>query len=150
MKRCLFACLLAIFFTASMVAQSNAQPWPKEARSAKTVAIVNNTHNDAVAQGAAEAIQRWGQLSVVEGAEAADLVLTFDKKSEHQSNSTEKTGADGKTESGFGMTFGSSVSMKAKLKGAEVSFYTTRTGESKKKAGSACVTDLQGAYNVTH
>jgi hypothetical protein len=127
-------------------AQMNAHPVPKPALEAKTVAVVNNTHNDAVTEGAIEALKRWGRFTIVDDSDAADLTLTFDKKSEHEGTSTQKKGDDGKTDSGYSVSFSTSIHMKATLKGSETSFYSTTTGESKKKAGAGCILDLQRIY----
>ena len=141
--------LLALCFacvTGSASSQMNVRPFPKAAMTAKTVAIVNDTHNDAVSDGAVEALKRWGRFTIVDDSDAADIVLTFDKKSEHEGTSTQKTGDDGKTDSGYSVTFSSSIHMKATVKGGDSSFYSTTTGDSKKKAGSSCILDLQRAY----
>ncbi len=127
-------------------AQMNVKPLPKPALAAKTVAIVNNTHNDALSEGAIEALKRWGRFTIVDDSDAADITLTFDKKSEHEGTSTQKTGEDGKPDTNYSMSFSSSVHMKAMLKDGDAAFYTTSTAESKKKAGTACILDLQRAY----
>lgn len=142
--------MLLTLFCASVAglatAQMNVKPFPKEALSAKTVAIVNNTKNGAVEDGAVESLKRWGRFTVVDDADAADIVLTFDKKSEHEGTSTQKTGDDGKPDTNYSVTFSSSIHMKATVKGVDAPFYTTTTSDSKKKAGSGCVTDLQRAF----
>lgn len=131
--------------------QVNIKPLPKPALVAKTVAIINNTHNDAVSEGAVEALKRWGRFTIVDESDAADITLTFDKKSEHEGTSTQKTGDDGKPDSSYSMSFSSSVHMKAMLKDGDAAFYTTTTSESKKKAGAACILDLQRTYlSATH
>jgi hypothetical protein len=127
-------------------AQLNVRPLPKPALAAKTVAIVNNTHNDAVEEGAVEALKRWGRFTIVDDSDAADITLTFDKKSEHEGTSTQKTGDDGKPDTNYSISFSSSIHMKATLKGGDSSFYSTTTGESKKKAGAGCILDLQRIY----
>ncbi len=126
--------------------QSSVRPFPKAVFVARTVAIINNTHNEAVEQGAIDALKRWGKLTVVDDADLADITLTFDKKSEHEGSSSQKPGEDGKPSSSYSLSFSSSVRMKAVLKGETSSFYAASTSESKKKAGAECVTDLQGAY----
>ena len=128
------------------MAQVSVHPLPKPALAAKTVAIINNTHNDAVSEGAIEALKRWGRFTIVDDSDEADIKLTFDKKSEHQSTSTQKTGDDGKPDSSYSMSFSSAIHMKASLKGGDSPFYTTTTGESKKKAGAGCILDLQRTY----
>jgi hypothetical protein len=131
----------------SAFGQRVVRPLPKAVFAAKTVVILNNTHNEAVEQGALEALKRWGRVTVIDDADAADVVLTFDKKSEHEGTSSEKTGDDGKPSSNYSMSFSSSIHMRAVLKGSDSSFYTATTSESKKKAGAECITDLQAAYN---
>lgn len=144
MKTFLSAMLMLVCGVGS--AQLNVKPFPKEALAAKTVAIVNNTHNDAVGDGAIEALKRWGQFTIVDDADTADVVLTFDKKIDHEGTSNQKTGEDGKPETSYSMSFSSQVYMKATVKGAGSPFYKTTSGESKKKAGAGCITDLQRAY----
>ena len=129
-------------------AQKAITPFPKEALAAKTVAIVNNTHNEAVTEGAIEALKRWGRFTVVDDSDIADLTLTFDKKSEHDGASSQKPGDNGKPDYSYSMSFSSSIHMHAALKRSDTSFYSTTTSESKKKAGAECVTDLQRAYNA--
>jgi hypothetical protein len=98
-----------------------------------------------VEQGAAEALQRCGKFTVIDDADTADITLTFDKKSEHAGSSTQTTGDDGKPNSSYSMSFSSSIHMVARVKGERRPFYDHTTSESKKKAGAACVTDLQQA-----
>jgi hypothetical protein len=144
--------LLLVLFIVSLAGAAYAQkaitPIPKEALAAKTVAIVNNTHNEAVTDGAIEALKRWGRFTVVDDSDIADLTLTFDKKSEHDGASSQKPGDDGKPNYGYSMSFSSSIHMHVAIKGSDRSFYSTTTSESKKKAGADCVTDLQRAYNA--
>lgn len=147
MNKLIFLFALLFAATAGMAnAQVKVQPFPKAALTAKTVVIVNNTHNDAVTEGAIEVLKRWGRFTIVDDSDAADLVLTFDKKTEHEGASTQKTGDDGKPDTNYSVSFSSSIHMKATLKGGDSSFYTTTTGDSKKKAGAGCVLDLQRAY----
>jgi hypothetical protein len=127
-------------------AQRSIQPFPKEVLTAKTVAIVNNTHNEAVEQGAVDALKRWGRLTVIDDSDLADITLTFDKRSEHDGSSSQTTGEDGTSSSGFSMSFSSSIHMSAVVKGANRSFYATTTSASKRKAGAECITELQGAF----
>jgi hypothetical protein len=138
---------MAVLFCAGSVSgQINVRPLPKAALMAKTVAIVNNTHNDAVSEGAVEALKRWGHFTIVDDSDAADITLTFEKKSEHEGTSTQKTGDDGKPDTSYSVTFSSSIRMKATLNGGDNAFYSTTTSESKKKAGAGCILDLQRAY----
>src|ERR1700686_2346173 len=97
MKRRLLAALLfSAMGLGAMWGQRSIWPFPRAALAARTVAIVNNTHNEAVEQGAEEALRRWGRFTVVDDAGTADITLTFDKKSEHAGSSTQTTGDDGK------------------------------------------------------
>jgi hypothetical protein len=138
-----------LFFTASAVAQR--KPIPRPVFAAKTVAIVNHAHNDAVEASALESLKRWGKFTVVDDPETADIVITFEKKSEHESKNTEttKNNNDGQPEasSTYSMSFGSSLTMKATMKGSTTPFYTATNSDSKKKGGAACVVDFQSAYN---
>ena len=146
MKGLLVLLLVLCFGFSAATAQRNVKPFPRDVFTAKTVALVNNTHSDAVQQGALEALRRWGKLTVIDDAELADITLIFDKKSEHEGSSSQQPDKDGKPSSSYSLSFSSSVSMKAKLKGSDESFYTTSTGESKKKAGDECVRELEEAY----
>ncbi len=76
----LFGLLLWAPFAALLSAQRNVQPFPKEVRLAKTVYIVNSTHNEAVEQGAIEALKRWSRFKVSDDPDNADIVLTFEKR----------------------------------------------------------------------
>lgn len=128
-------------------AQRMIKPFPKVVFTAKTVAIVNNTHNEAVSDGAVEALKRWGHFTVIDDSDIADITLTFGKKSTHSGTSSQTTGDDGKPSSNYSMSFSSSIDMSATVKGEDKPFYTTSTDESKKKAGNNCVRDLQSAYD---
>jgi hypothetical protein len=138
--------LLSAVLAGASWAQRVIRPFPKEVFAAKTVAIVNRTHNEAVEQGALEALRRWGHFTVVEDTDSADIALTFDKKSEHEGATTQTTGDDGKPSSSYSVSFSSTIHMTATVKGTDRPFYTATTSESKKKAGAECVTELQGAY----
>ena len=143
--------LFAIAITTAMAlhpafGQRNVKPFPKAVFAAKTVAIINNTHNEAVQQGAIEGLHRWGKLAVIDDPELADITLVFDKKSDHEGSSSQQPDKDGKPSSSYSLSFSSSVHMKATLKDASDPFYTASTSESKKKAGDECVRDLEQAY----
>ena len=150
MKTLILLSALSFASLGSAGAQINVKPLPKPALAAKTIAIVNNTHNDAVEEGAIDALKRWGRFTIVDDADSADITLTFDKKGEHEGTSTQKTGDDGKPDSSYSLSFSSSVHMKAMLKGGNGAFYTTSTGDSKKKAGSSCILDLQRTFLAEH
>jgi hypothetical protein len=147
MKRHLLGVVLSsAVLVGTVAAQRSIQPLPKEVFAARTVAIVNNTHNEAVEQGALDALKRWGRFTVIDDSDLADITLTFDKRSEHDGASSQTTGDDGKPSSSYSVSFSSSVHMTAVAKGADRSFYATTTSESKKKAGAECITDLQSAF----
>jgi hypothetical protein len=147
MKRHLLGIVLSsAVLMGTCAAQRSIQPLPKEVFAARTVAIVNNTHNEAVEQSAVDALKRWGRFTVIDDSDLADITLTFDKRSEHDGSSSQTTGDDGKPSSSYSVSFSSSVHMTAVAKGAGRSFYATTTSESKKKAGAECVTDLQSAF----
>jgi hypothetical protein len=146
-KRLIATLSLVATLTASFcLAQANKLPLPKPVFKAKTVVILNNTHNADVEKGAVEALKRWGKLAVIDDVDLADITLTFDKKSEHEKTSSQKPDKDGNPSSSFGMSFSSSIHMSATLKGESTAFYNATTNESKKKAGAECVVDLQQAY----
>jgi hypothetical protein len=144
------ALALCLFFAAPALAQR--KPIPRPVFAAKTIAIINHAHNDAVETGALESLKRWGKFTIVDDPDAADIVLTFEKISEHEGKSTQtsKDNNDGKqpeTSSTYSMSFGSSLTMKATMKGSTAPFYTATNSDSKKKGGAACVVDFQSAYN---
>jgi hypothetical protein len=141
---------LCLFLAASALAQR--KPIPRPVFAAKTIAIVNRTHNEAVETGALESLKRWGKFTVVDDPDTADIVLTFEKNNEHEGKSTQKetNNNDGKqpeTSSTYTMSFGSSLTMKATMKGSTTPFYTATNSDSKKKGGAGCVVDFQSAYN---
>ena len=147
MKRLIAALsLIATLSLASALGQSDSFPFPKPVFAAKTVIVFNETHNEAVEQGATEALKRWGKFTVVDDPDQADITLTFDKKSEHEGASSQTQDKDGKPSSSYSMSFSSSIHMHATLKGSSVAFYNATTTESRKKAGAECVTDFQQAY----
>src|SRR5579859_3120816 len=86
---------LLLAATITLSAQTAIKPFPKAALTAKTVTIVNNTHQEGVIDGATDAIKRWGHFTIVDDPDAADITLVFDKKSEHEKTSTQKAGDDG-------------------------------------------------------
>lgn len=145
--------VLCLLLASSAFAQR--KPFPKQVFTAKTVAILNHTHNDAVEEGALESLKRWGKFTVVDDPDTADIVLSFDKKGEHEgkSSETDKNNNDGKPPEqsyNYGVSFGSSITMKATIKGGDAPFYTATTSDSKKKAGTSCILNLQNAYNEDH
>jgi hypothetical protein len=119
---------------------------PRAAFAAKTIAIVNDTKTGEVTDGALEQLKGWGHFEVVDDADSADIVLRFDKKTDREKQSSNSTDEKGTTTWSGGMTFSSQVHMRAYLKGSETPFYTTQTGDSKKKAGVNCVTSFEKAW----
>ena len=85
---------------------------------------------------------------MTEDAENADLTLRFDKTTEHNGASSEKTGDDGKPSYSYGMTFGSTIHMKVFTKDGDAPFYTAKTGDGKQKAGAACANEFREAYRA--
>jgi hypothetical protein len=143
----LILCACSILFSAPAFSQFDQKPFPKEVFTAKTVIIFNDTHTDGVEEGATEQLKKWGHFTVVDDPDNADITLRFDKNKEHDGHSTQKTDDKGSpTDYGYSMTFGSSIHMKAYLKGSDAPFYTTKTDDSKKKGGSTCITNFQSAY----
>jgi hypothetical protein len=141
---------LCLVFAASALAQR--KPIPRPVFAAKTIAIVNHAHNDTVETGAVESLKRWGKFTIVDDPDTADIVLTFEKNNEHEGKSTQKetNNNDGKqpeTSSTYTMSFGSSLTMKATMKGSTTPFFTATNSDSKKKGGAGCVVDFQSAYN---
>jgi hypothetical protein len=144
--------MLAICLLLTTSAFAQRKPIPRPVFAAKTIAIVNHAHNDQVESGALGSLKRWGKFTIVDDPDTADIVLTFEKTSEHEGKSTqtEKNNNDGKqpeTSSTYSMSFGSSLTMKATMKGNTTPFYTATNSDSKKKGGAACVVDFQSAYN---
>jgi hypothetical protein len=121
---------------------------PKSLASAKTVAVLNDTHVDAVAQGAVDALKAWGRFTVVDDPDNADLTLRFDKSKDHEGRDSQTPDSDGKTSYGYSMSSSTSIHMKAYLKDGDAPFYTTKTDNSKKKAGMACVSDFRTALQA--
>ncbi len=126
---------------------------PAAALGAKTVAIVNDTRDPKVADGAVAALKSWGQFTVVDDPQVADITLRFDKTKERSGASTPgKTDADGKPVGdpsyGYSMTFGSKIHMKAYLKDGDAAFFTTKTDDGKVKAGMGCVNDFHTAFRA--
>jgi hypothetical protein len=141
---------LCLFLAPSVLAQR--KPIPRAVFAAKTIAIVNHAHNDAVEAGAIESLKRWGKFTIVDDPDTADIVLTFEKVSEHEGKSTEKEtnnndGKQAETNHSYSMSFGSSLTMKATMKGGTAPFYTVTNSDFKKKGGAACVVAFQSDYN---
>ena len=144
--------LVRVFVLGSVAAsavfgQGASSAFPAAALAAKTIAIVNGTSHPQVEKGAADALQSWRQFKVVDDPEMADITLRFEKNRTHEGASTQKADANGKpTDWGYGMSFGSSIRMTASLKDADKPFYSTKTDESKTKAGLSCINDFHTAF----
>ncbi len=118
---------------------------------AKTIAVVNDTRDPKVQDGAVAALKNWGQFTVVDDPQLADITLRFDKTKEHSGSAVPpKTDADGKPlgdpSYGYSMNFGSKIHMKAYLKDGDDAFYTTQTDDGKAKAGTGCVNEFHTAF----
>jgi hypothetical protein len=150
--RFVLAAILAVFvFHGVPSVAQNGGSFPPAVFTAKTVAVVNNTSNDAVEQGAIQALRAWGQFRVIDDPETADLTLRFDKSKDHDHETTSKTDANGNpSDYSFSMSMSSSIRMKAYVKDADGPFYSTKTTDSKNKAGMSCVEDLRNAYRMAH
>ena len=83
---------------------------------------------------------------MVDDVDSADIVLRFDKKTDREKQNSQSTDEKGTTTWSGAMTFSSQVHMRAYLKGSSSPFYTTQTGDSKKKAGISCVASFQKAW----
>lgn len=145
MKSFLCALLLPLTFSAVVLAQAQ-ESMPPAAFAAKTVAIVNDTNTGAVTDGALEQLNRWGRFTVVDDTDSADIVLRFDKKSDREKQNSQSTDNTGNTTWSATWTFSSQVHMRAYLKGSDTPFYSTKTDDSKKKAGVTCVTSFEQAW----
>ena len=131
----------------AVLAQSASSPFPAVALAAKTIAIVNETGDHGVDKGAVDALASWGQFRVVDDPEQADMTLRFVKTKTHEGTSTQKTDANGKqTDSGYSVTFGSSIRMTALIKDGDAPFFSTKTEDAKGKAGMSCVNDFHTAF----
>ena len=86
-------------------------------------------------------------MRLTDDVQNADIVLHFSKKGEHSGQSTEKDDDSGTPKSwSYGMTFGSKISMDATLRDGVAPFYSTTTGESKRKAGRECIQAFIGKF----
>ena len=145
MKLFLRALLLPLAFFAVVTAAAQ-ELMPRPVFVAKTVAILNDTKTGEVSDGALEQLKRWGRFTVVDEADSADIVLRFDKKVDREKQNKQSTDDKGSTSWSTTMSFSSEVHMRAYLKGSETPFYTTKTDDSKKKAGVTCVTSFEKAW----
>lgn len=145
MKPLLRALVLSLAFFA-VVAATAQEPMPRAALAAKTVAILNDTKTGEVSDGALEQLKRWGRFTIADDADSADIVLRFDKKTDREKQNNQSTDEKGTTSWSATMTFSSQVHMRAYVKGSDTPFYTTKTDDSKKKAGITCVTSFERAW----
>ena len=148
MKPSLRPLLLALALIASVTTLAQ-QSIPPAALAAKTIAIRNDTKTGEVSDGALEQLKRWGHFTIVDDTDSADIVLRFDKKTDREKQNSQSTNDDGTTSYSASMSFSSQVHMRAYLKGSDSPFYTTQTGDSKKKAGISCVTSFEKAWIET-
>ena len=132
-------------------AQAAGDNFPSAVSGAHTVAIIDDTHQPGVAQGAADAIKAWGRFTVIDDPDNADLTLRFDKEKERSGHDTQtpadQTGIpkDNSASYGYSLSFSASIHMKVYLKDGDSPFFTARSDDSKKKAGIACVNDFRSA-----
>ena len=145
MKPYLRALLLPLALVAA-ISSSAQKSIPRAAYTAKTVAILHDTKTVEVSDGALEQLKRWGHFTIVDDADTADIVLRFDKKTDREKQNSQSTDDKGSSSYSTSFTFSSQVHMRAYLKGSDSPFYTTQTGDSKKKAGSTCVTSFEKAW----
>jgi len=145
MKPFLRALLLPLALVA-VVASLAQEPIPRAAFAAKTIAILNDTKMGEVSDGALEQLKHWGRFTVVDDTDNADIVLRFDKKTVREKQSSQSTDEKGATTYSGTLSFSSQVHMRAYLKGSDSPFYTTKTDDSKKKAGVSCLTSFQRAW----
>ncbi len=148
MKRLLaWTASLLIFPLTGATAQESGRLFPPAVLAAKTVAVLNDTHTQAVTDGAVAELKEWGHFRVIDDPESADVVLHFTKATTHStSNSQTKDQKDDSTSYGFSVTSSSSIHMDATAKDAFAPFYTTKTDDSKQKAGRECAQEFIGAY----
>jgi hypothetical protein len=145
MKPFLRPLLLPLAFIAAVATLAQG-PMPRPALAAKTIAIVNDTKTGEVSDGALEQLKRWGHFTVADDTDSADIVLRFDKKTDREKQNSQSTDDKGQTTYSGTLSFSSQVHMRAYLKGADSPFYTTKTDDSKKKAGISCVTSFEKAW----
>jgi hypothetical protein len=145
MKPFLRALLLPLALVA-VVASLAQEPIPRAAFAAKTIAILNDTKTGQVSDGALEQLKNWGRFTVVDDPDSADIVLRFDKKTNREKQNSQSTDEKGATTYSGTLSFSSQVHMRAYLKGSDSPFYTTKTDDSKKKAGVSCLISFQKAW----
>ena len=149
MKPFLRLLLLSLAFLAAVPTLAQ-ESIPPIALAAKTIAILNDTKTGEVSDGALEQLKRWGHFTVVDDTDSADIVLRFDKKTNREKQNSQSTDDKGTTSYSASFSFSSQVHMRAYLKGADSPFYTTKTDDSKRKAGISCVTSFETAWLQAH
>jgi hypothetical protein len=150
MKRA-FTTLAAMWIALIVAGAAQSSSFPPSVFSAKTVAIVNETTSSAVSDGAASALHAWGQFKIVDDPDSADVILHFDKSKGHQTQDSHKSDSNGNpTDYGFSISVSSAIHMKAYVKGSDTPFYTTKSDDSKAKAGISCVEDFRNIYRIAH
>jgi hypothetical protein len=151
MKRLAFLILILTTACGNVALSQSKTAFPAGLATAKTIAIENDTHVDAVADGAADAIRAWGRFQLVDDPTTADLTIRFDKNRDREGQDSQKPDpATGQTSYGYSMSFSTSIHMKVYYKDADTPFYTTKSDDSKKKAGMACVNDFRTAFRAAH
>ncbi len=152
MRRALAALVVILTSLAySAHAQAGANSFPAGVFSAKTIAIENDTKSAPISDGAASALKAWGQFTVVDDPQIADVTLRFDKSTQHEGQTTEKNDTSGNpTDRNYSLSFSSQIRMRAYYKDADAPFYTTKTDDSKAKAGISCINDFRSAYRAAH
>ena len=138
--------LLLPLAVVAVVATQAQESMPRAAFAAKTIAILNDTKTGEVSDGALEQLKRWGHFTVVDDADIADIVLRFDKKTDREKQNSQSSDEKGTTTYSGTLTFSSQVHLRAYLKGSDSPFCTTKTDDSKKKAGVSCVASFQKAW----
>ena len=128
-------------------AQTNAKAFPENVFTAKTIASGNDTKQPGGEKGADDARVSWGQFKIVDDPQLADVVIRFEKAGHHEGRDTQKNDATGKpTDYGYEMSFSSTITMKAYFKDDEAAFYSTKTDDSKQKAGTFCINSFHTAW----
>ncbi|MGI4827976.1 MAG: hypothetical protein ACRYFU_07280 [Janthinobacterium lividum] len=122
---------------------------PPAVLAAKTVAIVNDTRDPKVTDGAVAALKSWGQFTVVDDPQVADLTLRFDKTKERSGSNSQTTDPNtNKASYGYSVSVSSQIHMKVYLRDGDAGVYATKTDDSKAKAGMGCVNDFHTAFRA--
>lgn len=141
------AAVFCVALVAAGLAQSSQRAFPDGVFTAKTIAVINDTRTPGVEKGANDALTSWGQFKVVDDPQLADVTLRFEKSRQHEGHDTQKQEPDGQNKSyGYSMSFSSSIEMKAFYKDADTPFFSTKTEDSKAKAGTTCINSLHTAF----